>query len=115
MKKSNELRQIEKLAGGNEETKQEFLRIFIRQTTNQINQLKTSLIKEDWNEIKQIVHTMRSSFVYIGMSDAMNLAKTIEETINLNHEATTIHVFKLCDMCLKTINMLTIENKNKLL
>jgi HPt (histidine-containing phosphotransfer) domain-containing protein len=112
MQKSKALQGIEKIAKGNEQTKKELIEIFVRQISLQIEQLQTYLKKNNWEEIKKIAHSIKSSLFYIDLTDGIILAARIEKKAGINVEVTTRQVHELVNKCLRIINEFSVHIKS---
>jgi HPt (histidine-containing phosphotransfer) domain-containing protein len=104
MKKSSVLKEVEKFAKGNKQTKIKFIELFISQNSQEIQQLQACLINKDWSEIKKIVHRMKATFILLAMKEAKTLTDTIGETAGVNVKATAQQVNKLSKICLEVIS-----------
>jgi HPt (histidine-containing phosphotransfer) domain-containing protein len=99
MKKSKELIELEKIAGNKASEKRKLLEIFIKQTTKQLSQINSCLVKKDWMELKRIAHSMKSTFLHIKMKRAIELTELIRTTAGENIRVTKEQVNELIIIC----------------
>ena len=99
MRKSKELIELEKLAGGLKLEKKKLLEIFIKQTTEQVALINSCLTKKDWKELKRITHSMKSTFLHIKMERAIALTEIIRTTAGVNIKTTKEQVNELMILC----------------
>ena len=99
MKKSNELKELEKIAGGLKLEKKKLLEIFIKQTSEQLSQINSSFVKKDWKELKRIAHSMKSTFLHIKMKRSIELTELIRTTAGENVRVTKEQVNELIIIC----------------
>ena len=110
MEKSNPIPEIEKIARGNDQTKKELIEIFIRQISKQVKQINDYKEAKDWDELKKIAHTMKSSFLYLRMKRPIELANLLMETSGIEIETTSKQVNELSAICLLVISELKKED-----
>lgn len=103
MQKTRELQAIEKIVGNKKKAKKKLLEIFIRQASQQIEQLQTCLPNSDWKEIIRLAHKMKSTFIIADMPEAKALADAIGNTAGINLELTTQQVNALITICSRVI------------
>jgi HPt (histidine-containing phosphotransfer) domain-containing protein len=103
------IQEIERISGGDSQAKKDLIEIFIRQTSELIAQLQVCLLNTDWKEIKKIAHTLKSSFLYIGINQATLLADGIEKKAGTNVEITAQQVQELTTICFQLINELQVS------
>ncbi len=113
MKKSNELKELEKLAGGLDIEKKKLLEIFIRQVSTQIEQMNSCLQSNDWKELKRIAHSMKSAFLHIKMKRPIELTELIRTTAGLNAKTTKQQINELEEICSHLINEFAHELKTE--
>jgi pentatricopeptide repeat protein len=112
MEKSSVLKEVDKFAKGNRQTKLKYIELFISQTSQEIKGLQACLKNKDWSEVKRIVHRMRSSFIFLAMQEAKTLADTIWKTAGINSKTTTQQINKLSKICLEVISEFENEKTN---
>jgi len=106
MKKSNPLQEIEKLAGGDKQTKKELIRIFIHQTSQRVTEMNSYMQSNDWDELKRTAHKMKSSFLYLNMARPIELTDFLMETSGIDIKTTAKHINELSVICLQVISEL---------
>lgn len=111
--KSNELKELEKIAGGIDVEKKKLLEIFVNQTSKQLAQINNCLVKKDWKELKRLTHSMKSSFLHLKMNRAIELTEIIRTTAGKNTKATAQHVNELTILCSQLLGEFDLELKKE--
>lgn len=78
MQKLTSLTEIERVVGDDKAALKTFLSAFISQTSSQIIQLEDCLAENNIPEIKNIIHKMKSTIGYFGMTEQKIIAEQIE-------------------------------------
>lgn len=99
MKKVTSISELEKVAGNDKNLLKELLSKFISQTEFQIIQLKQNLSAFNADEVKSIVHKMKSPFYYFGMNEQRLIAQKIEETADRDVELTKGMITEFINDC----------------
>jgi len=74
-----QLEKILKLYKGNEDKVKKILIMYLKILPKQLNELNSAFQDKDFEEMKQIAHTLKSSFRYIGMNREADMATEIEK------------------------------------
>ncbi len=104
MQKSNELKELEKIARGEQSVKKELLEIFIRQVSMKIEQMNSCLQNKDWKELESLAHSMKSVFLHIKMIRPIELTELLRTTAGIDIKTTTQQLNELA-----TISSLLID------
>jgi HPt (histidine-containing phosphotransfer) domain-containing protein len=84
MKNITDLTELNKIAEGDTDFIRETLSIIIEETPQNIHNLNDFAAKGDIAAIKGLVHKLKSSYMLLGVSDLVTLAKTIEASESMD-------------------------------
>lgn len=66
------LNYLHELSGNDPEFEKEILQQFLIQTPDELNRLQTAILQKDFDRIKQITHSLKSTVGYIGLNDELH-------------------------------------------
>ena len=112
-RKSNELKELEKIAGGNKQAKKKLLEIFINQTSEQLIQINSCVVKHNWDELKRITHSMKSTFLYVKMERSIELTELLRTTAGANIKTTKEQVDELIILGSQLLREFSFELENE--
>ncbi len=69
---------LKRIAEGNEEFVIEMIEMFLNKTPLALEQMNECFHKQNWEELKKIIHRIKPSFAYVGMQDIQNTLCKIE-------------------------------------
>ncbi len=67
------------ISDGNDTFFKEFITLFLNSAPVAINDLETSLMKKDWEMMRQVAHKIKPSFNYVGLTELNKIAARIED------------------------------------
>ena len=114
---STEIRLMEelvKLANGDKEWQNYLMAAFIEQKTTQIKRMQTALWVEDWKEIKDIAHCMKSTFIFLPFPESLELVDKLFHTAGNNAAKTKTEVDALITICINAMQVYNVllEERN---
>ena len=77
-------------SGGNKELMKKFIQSFLDKTPAAINTMEEQLAAKDFHGVSRSAHSMKPQFSYVGIGNASELVRTIEESAKEMHEVETI-------------------------
>jgi len=77
-------KQIETLAGGDNEFLMELVDIFLEQIPEFVSNMRNSFDSQNWSILAREAHTAKSSVMTFGMDETGTLLKSIQVTIEAN-------------------------------
>ncbi len=69
---------LDTMTGGDEDTMQQMLEMLIDEIPTEITKMHSSAAADDWEEVFQISHKLKTTLAFIGNEDMIALNKTIE-------------------------------------
>lgn len=112
MKKNNPLKEIERFAKGEKETKIKLIEILIREVPKNTGQLRENSLNKNWLEVKRFAHKMKSTFILLKMERAIELTELLRTTAGDKVVATKQQVTELENICFELISELKNLPKN---
>lgn len=85
---------LEKIFNKNTEKLKSTLKVYLEQIPNQLKLLDEACSKNDENKLKNISHSLKSTFRYLGRNDLSEIARNMELELNLNKDKELI-MYKL--------------------
>jgi len=73
------LQNLEEMTGGDKGLMVEMINLFLNQTPDLMNQIVDHFEKREYELVKSSSHTLKPTFTYVGMEEATELTKEIEE------------------------------------
>jgi len=73
------LQNLEEMTGGDKGLMVEMINLFLNQTPDLMNQIVYHFEKREYELVKSSSHTLKPTFTYVGMEEATELTKEIEE------------------------------------
>jgi HPt (histidine-containing phosphotransfer) domain-containing protein len=102
------LEYLETMTDGDADMMQTMLEMLIAEIPDEFGKMSQSAQAEDWNEVFQISHKMKTTLSYIGNTEMIDLNKTIEH--NARHRENIAElpamVDKICAMALPVVEEL---------
>lgn len=80
MKNIVSFQQIEKITLGDAGMMRDLMALFVKENTLNVQRLQTLLEAQNWPELKQAAHKIKSSFALAGMEEHRALAEKVEKT-----------------------------------
>jgi hypothetical protein len=65
------LNYLHQLSGNDPQFEREILKQFLIQTPDELNKLELAIAENDFDRVKQMAHTMKSTVGYIGLTDEL--------------------------------------------
>ena len=78
------------LFGGDDKLIVRFLHLFAQETPVLLKSLHSNIERENWDEVAQIAHTLKSQCAYLDLSDMVQIAYDIEKGAEGNIRLTLI-------------------------
>jgi HPt (histidine-containing phosphotransfer) domain-containing protein len=102
------LEYLETMTDGDADMMQTMLEMLIAEIPDEMDKMKQSVKTEDWNEIFQISHKMKTTLSYIGNTDMIELNKQLEHDARHleNIAGVPAMVEKLCAMSVPVVEEL---------
>ena len=69
---------LKRIAEGNEAFVIEMIEMFLNKTPLALEQMNDCFQKQNWEELRKIIHRIKPSFAYVGMQDIQNTLGKIE-------------------------------------
>jgi HPt (histidine-containing phosphotransfer) domain-containing protein len=69
---------LKKIAEGNDAFVIEMIEMFLNRTPQALEQMNECFQKQNWEELRKIVHRIKPSFAYVGMQDIQSKLASIE-------------------------------------
>lgn len=110
MKKNRVLKEIEKIAQGNEAEINMLIEIFTRQTSHKLVLLHASLLKKDWKEIENVAHFLKSNFLVLKMWRPAEITEYLRQHAGFEEKETNKQVQELIQVCQEVISELNKDN-----
>jgi HPt (histidine-containing phosphotransfer) domain-containing protein len=73
---------LKNLMNGDELLVQRFLGIFQNQSPGQVAALKPFLIRQEWEELSNAAHSLKTQFSYLGLQTFATQVRNIEESVD---------------------------------
>jgi HPt (histidine-containing phosphotransfer) domain-containing protein len=102
------LEYLETMTDGDADMMQTMLEMLIAEIPDEMDKMKQSVKTEDWNEIFQISHKMKTTLSYIGNTDMIELNKQLEHDARHRENIAGVPamVEKLCAMSIPVVEEL---------
>ena len=84
------LEYLETMTGGDTEMMNQMLTMLIDEIPTEIIKMQESIVLQDWEEIFQLSHKLKTTLAFIGNADMISLIKTIEHCSRNRVELTDI-------------------------
>lgn len=78
---------LRNLMNGDERLVSNFVRIFREQAPKQIEEIREALANEDWENFSNLVHSLRTQFAYMGLTDLSEQMKIMEFEVDNGDKA----------------------------
>ena len=72
------LEYLDTMTGGDADTMQQMLDMLIEEIPVEITKMQESVASEDWEEVFQISHKLKTTLAFIGNEEMISINKTIE-------------------------------------
>ena len=72
------LEYLDTMTGGDADTMQQMLDMLIEEIPMEITKMQESVASEDWEEVFQISHKLKTTLAFIGNEEMISINKTIE-------------------------------------
>jgi hypothetical protein len=72
---------LKEFADGDEEFMLEILGIYQGETPQAIQKIKALTASQEWEELRKVVHKLKSSLSMIGLNDLLSIVTTMEQNI----------------------------------
>ena len=69
---------LRNLINGDERLVSNFVRIFREQAPKQVEEIQESLANEDWENFSNLIHSLKTQFAYMGLTDLSEQMKNME-------------------------------------
>jgi HPt (histidine-containing phosphotransfer) domain-containing protein len=80
---------LQNLMGGDEKLVSHFVQIFKNQVPAQVASLSSLCADEDWESLSTALHSLKTQFTYVGLTDFSEQMRSMEEDVD-NGETTSI-------------------------
>ncbi len=77
---------LKRIAEGNDAFVIEMIEMFLNRTPQALDQMNECFQKQNWEELKKIVHRIKPSFAYVGMQDIQTKLASIENWNNVSDD-----------------------------
>ena len=82
--KASDLSFLKTMTGDNKEKMTKYINMFLQGAPALVSQLDQNLQSADWSSLKTTAHTLKSQFSYMGVSEAKEIALSIENNAAQN-------------------------------
>lgn len=102
------LEYLETMTDGDADMMQTMLEMLIAEIPEEMDNMKQCAEKEDWNEIFQISHKMKTTLSYIGNTEMIELNRQIEHDARHREDISTLpaRIATLCAMSVPVVEEL---------
>jgi HPt (histidine-containing phosphotransfer) domain-containing protein len=103
---TNILKEFDRVSYGDAQAKEKIIQAFLLQKPDDVRVINTCLRTENWKELKEITHKLKSSFIYLNMPRPVELTEELRTRAGEDIEATKKQAKELVVICEEIIKIL---------
>ncbi|HKC66770.1 MAG TPA: Hpt domain-containing protein [Bacteroidia bacterium] len=103
---TNILKEFDRVSYGDAEVKEKLIQAFLSQKPDEIRIINNCLQEENWKELRNIAHKLKSSFIYLNMPRPIELTEALRVKAGADVEATKKQAKELVIICNEIIEIL---------